>query len=203
MPRVVGTADRFLIGDRGWRALYGAARLDAASDGAPRAQLLVRPVGESMRAALYYPDALVRHLERHDPRHGIDDGNIDAFSVFVEELDHLLVLASRAAAGRPVTLLELEHHAAVTKYLVVMHFLGRLTRRRVSEFHRVWVRHRLFERYAGGEGEDCTRYREAARWAGRYVRIVERLSVERRLSELRAFHRRSFAEQTRGVMERG
>jgi hypothetical protein len=202
MPRVVEDAGLFLIGDGGFRLLYGGA---PTGDGAgPRARLLVRSADSVLRASLYYPDALVLHLQRHDPRAGIGDVNIDAFATFVEELDHLLLLASRAAAGRPVTLLELEHHAAVTKYLIVVHFLGRLTRRRrVSEFHRLWARHHLFEKYAGGPDGGEGRYHEAARLAGRYVRILDRLSVAERRAELRDFHRRRFADQVRLIAASG
>ena len=167
MPRIIQNPGSFLIGDRGYRFFYAGAGVFEGKDGG-RARLLVRPDAATLRAALYYPDALVYHLERHDPRHGLGDENIDAFADLVEELDHLLVLASRAAAGRPVTVIELELHAAVTKYLLVVHFLGLLTgRRRLSEFHRIWVRHHVFEKYADGDGEESSRYREAARQIGR------------------------------------
>jgi hypothetical protein len=203
LPRLVGDAGHFLIGDTGYRVLYGGERMPDEGGGWP-ARLLVRSGDRGLRAALYYPDALVRHLERHDPRLGIGDENIDAFAALVEELDHLLMLASRVAVGRGVRLLELEHHANVTKYLLVMHFLGRLTgRRRVSEFHRMWARHHLFEKYAGGPGEDAVRYIEAARLAGRYVRILDGLPVTTRRAELLRFHRRSLSEQVRFITKRG
>jgi hypothetical protein len=203
MPRLVEDAGRFLIGDGGYRLLY-AGRLSEDDGARPRARLLVRSGDATLRASLYYPDALVRHLERHDPRAGIGDENIDAFATFVEELDHLLLLASRAAEGRSVTLLELEHHAAVTKYLLVVHFLGRLTgRRRVSEFHRLWARHHVFEKYAGPRDGEAGRYHEAARLAGRYVRILERLTAADRRTELPSFHRRAFGDQVRLINASG
>jgi hypothetical protein len=203
MHRVVGDAGRFLIGERGYRLLYGGRESEDGGE-QPRARLLVRSLDSGLRAALYYPDALVLHLERHDPRAGLGDDNIDAFATFVEELDHLLVVACRAASGRTVTLLELEHHAAVTKYLLVVHFLGRLTgRRRLSEFHRLWARHHLFEKYADAGDEEGERYLEAARLAGRYVRILERLDDDARRDELIAFHERRFGEQLRLVAASG
>ena len=203
MPRVVGDAARYLIGDHGYRRLYGEPETEEGHrHGAAR--LLVRTGTGGLRAAVYYPDALVSHLERHDPRAGLGDENIDAFAVLVEELDHLLVLASRAAEGRDVKLLELEHHAAVTKYLIVVHFLGRLTRRRrISEVHRRWARHHLFEKYDEAPDEEAARYREAARQAGRYVGILETLPAEQRRAELRDFHRRSLSDQLRWIAERG
>ncbi len=202
LPRLFGDAGRFLVGDRGYRWLYGAGD-GAALPADLRARLMVRPFEEVTQAALYYPDALVRHLEIHDPRRGLGDENIDAFATFVEELDHLLTLASRSAAGRRVSLLELEHHAAVTKYLLVVHFLGRLTRRRrVADLHRLWARHHLFEKYAAGGGEEGERYRTAARLAGRYVALLDTLPGTARRAELIAFHERPFAEQVRHIEAR-
>jgi len=212
MPRVIADPGVFLIGDFGLRAFYTSpqggreGRTEGGHGGAvvhrTGARVLVRNPEGSPRLAVYYPDSLVRHLERHDPRRGIDDGNIDAFAVLVEELDHLLVIASRAARRRPVSLLELEIHAGVTKYLVVIHFLGRLvTRRRLSEFHRLWARHHLFGKYAAGRGENESRYLEAARLARRYVSWLDRLAVPARLAELLEFDRRGLAEQV-GWIER-
>jgi hypothetical protein len=196
MPPVIDDIGSFVVGDAGLRALYPAAG-DPESGGAG-ARVLVRDAGATLRAALYYPDALVRHLERFNPLAGIGDVNIEAFAVFVEELDHLLVLASRAAEGRSVSLLELEHHAGVTKYLVVLHFLGKhARRRRIPESLRRWARHHLFERYAaGGEGG---RYREAAHLARKYVDHLEGLPVGARHEELRTFQRRPFSETLRIV----
>ncbi|HET8947269.1 MAG TPA: hypothetical protein VFQ07_09825 [Candidatus Polarisedimenticolia bacterium] len=194
---LVGDVAPYLIGDAGLRAMAQAGGGPAAEPGRPR--LLLRPEGEGVRAVIYYPDALVAHLERHDPRRGLDDRNIDAFAMLVEELDHLLTVASRLASGRPLRLLELEMHALVTKYLVVLHLLGRLTgRRRVSEFHRAWTQHHLFEKYAAG-GDEADRYLEAARLASRYVRWLDRLTTTARHVELRRFHARPFAEQTRHI----
>jgi len=193
MVPLIDDVARYVIGDAGLRHLYGE-RPRRESSGRLGARLLVRDGGEPVRAALYYPDDLVQHLERFNPLTGIGDVNIDAFAVFVEELDHLLTLAFRAAQGRPVSLIELEHHADVTKYLVVLHFLGRQTgRRRLPEAMRLWVRHHLFGKYAPGDSEQM-RYREAALLAQRYVGYLEGLSIESRHAELRNFHRRPFAE---------
>lgn len=195
---LVGDVAPYLIGDAGLRAMARSGAGTAAEPGRPR--LLLRPEGDGVRAVIYYPDALVAHLERHDPRRGLDDRNIDAFAMLVEELDHLLTVASRLASGRPLRLLELEMHALVTKYLVVLHLLGRLTgRRRVSEFHRAWTKHHLFEKYADGGDSESARYLEAAGLASRYVRWLDGLTRAARHAELRQFHARPFAEQTRHI----
>jgi hypothetical protein len=192
IPPLVGDLAPFIVGDAGFRRLYAGDAVETRWVGA---RVLVRESSDTLRAVLYCPDSLVRHLERFNPLHGIGDVNVREFGVLVEEVDHLVMLASRAAEGRQVTLLELEHHANVTKYLAVMHFLGRQTgRRRVAEPLRHWARHHLFERLSREEGATERRYREAARLAWQYLRLFERLAPEQRPSEIRAFHRRPFEE---------
>lgn len=199
MPAVIEDLAPFIIGDAGYRLRYGRGSGDLSP--LPRARLLVREGGPGVRAALYYPDALVRHLERFNPLAGVDDVNIEAFAVLVEELDHLLTVASRTVEGRPITLLELEHHANVTKCLVVLHFLGRQTgRRRVAEPLRSWVRQHLLGRFATSPGEDEARYRDAARMAGTYLDYLESLPNEERPVELHAYQRRPFSETLRLLM---
>lgn len=206
MERLIPDAGKYLIGDAGLNSFYreestapGNADLDTEGIG-PR--LLLRHHGHAVRVAVYYPDAMVRLLEDHDPRSGLDDRNIDAFASLVEELDHLLVVASRAARMRPVSLLELELHAGVTKYLVVMHFLGRLTRRRrVTGFLRTWARHHLFGKYPAGGDERDLRYRDAARLALRYVTWLDGLDPAARRAALIDFDRRGLSEQV-GFIER-
>jgi len=192
LTQVIGEVGPYIVGDQGFRSLYGGA---PDRSGAAGARLLVRHSGDHVRAVVYYPDALVRHLERFNPVEGLGDVNIVPFAVLVEEIDHLLTVASRAVEGRSVTLLELEHHANVTKYLTVLHFLGKQTgRRKVDEGLKQWARHHLFERYSGKNGAEEARYREAARLAWRYLKRLETLSIEKRRAEIRNFHRRPFTE---------
>jgi len=192
IPSLIGDLAPFIVGDEGFRRLYAGAGGDAHRSGA---RVLVRESPGPLRAAFYCPDSLVRHLERFNPLYGLGDVNVGEFGVLVEEIDHLVTLAHRASEGRAVTLLELEHHANVTKYLAVMHFLGRQTgRRQVAEPLRQWARHHLFERLSGGDGAAERRYREAARLAWQYLRIFETLAPRERSVEIRAFHRRPFPD---------
>jgi hypothetical protein len=194
IPPVIPDIAPYIIGDRGLQAL------DALQAGIAqgRASTLVRDRAGTVRAAVYYPDALIHHLERHDPARGLGDVNIEAFAVLVEEIDHLLLLAHRASERRQVSRMELEHHAFVTRYLVVLHFLGKqLRRRRIPEALRIWVRHHLFGRHEEGTGEEGERYRSAARAARRYVDWIDRLSTPKRRAELIAFQRRPFADTDR------
>ena len=197
IPAVIGDLAPFIVGDQGYRMFYAEPGQESEEAGA---RILVRDMGKPLRAALYCPDSLVRHLETFNPLKGLGDVNIEAFAVLVEEVDHFLTLASRASESRPTSLLELEHHANITKYLAVMHFLGKQTgRRRVAEPLRRWARHHLFERYSGKLGVNEARYREAARLACRYLTILEALAPEARRPEILAFHRRTVPEILRLV----
>ena len=127
METGVREIERFVVGDRGFRRLYAAREVVhvVESAGFADAQVLVREGGDGVRVNIYYPDALIAALEGRNPLRGLDVSNLDAFAVFVEELDHFLVLAARALEGRAVSLFELELHANVTKYLAARHFLER------------------------------------------------------------------------------
>lgn len=194
MRPVIHDIGPFLIGDEGYEVLYGDGQHERSSG----ARMMVREEHDSVRLSVYYPDALVRHLEQFNPLIGLGDVNIDQFSVFIEELDHLLTLAGRVAEGRPVSLLELEHHANLTKYLVVLHLLGRqIGRTRLPESLRLWARHHLFGKYSREKSDSAERYREAAGLADRHARLLDGMTVPERRSELCAFHRRPFSDTCR------
>ncbi len=191
---------RFVVGDEGHRLLTGGRRVrrEIGHDGSG-AQVLLRPLpgGERWAASVYLPDALVEHLEHHDPRRVLSDANAAAFAAVVEEVDHLVTLAERSAAGAPVTLLELEWHAAVTKYLVLTHFAARLSGGRLDPGARAFVLDRLFHRgeWCDPDPEVRGRYREAHRLGYRFVIDLARRRPADRLARLRRFHRASTGEK--------
>jgi hypothetical protein len=154
----------------------------------------VRETGAGLRACIYYPDAMIRCLEERPPQRGLDDDNVDAFAVLVEELDHLLVAAERAHAGRGVSLIELEIQANVSKDLVLSRFLARRGRRLARE-RTDWLRHHLFHarRYTDPDPEIRTRYDDASRVALRFLRSLERLPAGERVARLRRFHKAPLA----------
>jgi hypothetical protein len=186
---------RFVVGDRGYRQIYGSAgemvdSVVTARDEGSAARTLVRETAEGVRVSVYYPDGLIRHLERFPPQRGLGDENVDAFATLVEELDHLLMVAERAREARPVTLFELELHANVSKHLVLTRFVaGR--RRRIDAARRRWLRHHLFDkvRFCDRDAGVRQRYRDATRWAVRLIDVLPRLAVIRRIDTLRSFHR--------------
>ncbi len=185
---------RFVIGDRGYRLLYAerrqAAERDVRSARQIGARTLVREVDDGMRACIYYPDRMIRQLERFPPQRGVGEVNVDAFATLVEELDHLLLLAERSRTDRTLTLFEMELHANVSKHLVLTRFLaGR--RRHLGEARRRWLRHHLFDKLRYSEEDPALnrRYRDAARWAVRLIDALPGLERSFRIDTLRRFHR--------------
>lgn len=195
---------RFIVGDEGFRMLSArrkAVRM-VGQDGAG-ARVLMRPLegGAGWAVALYLPNELVRVLEGQDPRRELHDGNVDEFATLVEEVDHVVTFADRVArAGRDVSLLELEWHAAVTKFLVLNHFVGRLRDRdTLTDAERIFVEHHVFHKGEIAEADPgvAARYREAARLALRFVRQLSRRRPLERIRDLRRFHRASHHEKIR------
>jgi hypothetical protein len=184
----------YVIGDAGLRALYRDGAEEVRSEAGAGARLLVRDTDAGVRACIYYPDAMIRRLEASPPQMGLDEDNVDAFAVLVEELDHLLVAAERAHAGRGVSLLELEVQANVSKDLVLSRFLIRRGRR-VDPAGRAWLRGHLFHArtYCDDDVEVRTRYEDASRMALRFLGSLERRPPGKRLETLRRFHRASLA----------
>lgn len=192
---------RFVVGDVGHELLIAGRvvrqRVDHAGSAA---RLLLRRVGAGAgwAAALYLPDALIAHLERHDPRAGIGSENVDEFATLVEEVDHLVTFAERATRGAAVSLLELEWHAAVSKYLVLLHFAARLAGSvRAGEEARAFIEHHLFHKgeFSDPDPDVRARYREAHRLGLRFVRTLREQAVAERVRRLRRFHRASVREK--------
>jgi hypothetical protein len=188
----------YIVGDHGYRLIYeGQEILEElpGEDVGPRTLVTWR--GGPIRLGVYYPDALIQHLEAVDPLREISDRNVVAFSILVEELDHLLMLAWCVRHGRKVRLMELEFHANVTKYFVLAHFLGRATRRaQLTSAQREWIHRYLFWEIGEGLPEPQNhRYRTAARLALRFVRSLENLSGMDRITILRRFARQSWVSQ--------
>ncbi len=181
----------FVIGDCGYRLLY-ASRPPQRSVGelAGSARTLVRESESVVHARIYFPDAMIRRLEAAPPQAGVSDENVDAFATFVEEIDHLLLIAERTRRDLPVSLFELELHANVSKYLVLARFAadGALG---LAVARRRWLRQRLFDEEEPGAGEGqavSERYRDAARYAVRLLDRLGSLTPAERLAVLRRFH---------------
>lgn len=195
---------RYVIGDAGLRSFYADGAPEVCSEGGEGGRLLVRETASGVRACIYFPDAMIRHLEAHPPQSGLDARNVDAFAVLVEEVDHLLVAAERAHAGRGVSLLELELQANVSKELVLGRFLaGR--RPRLDPAAKAWLRHHLFHKraYSDGDARVRARYDDASRFALGFLRRLERTPLRERVAALRRFHREPLSAKLAWIGGRG
>jgi hypothetical protein len=116
-----------------------------------------------------------------------------------EGVSHFVYLAVRAAADRPVSLLELEVQAEVDKFALLLLHLWRRGLRRFSPV----LRSRLYERvrfHAHLGPEELERYRLANRLGGGYARwledrYVDGADVEGLVRELRASYRLGAGEK--------
>lgn len=197
---------QFVIGDRGFRRLYASSRggHDIGSADGQGARTLVRETERGVVACIYFPDAMIRQLEAYPPQCGVRQENLAAFSTFVEEIDHLLVLAERSLGERPVSLFELELHANVSKYLVLARFLAGCSDR-LSADRRIWLRRRLFDdvRFCDDDSEVRRRYQDAARSAVQLIDGLGALVPAARLAALRRFHTVGVADKLRLISEIG
>ena len=195
---------RFIVGDDGHRRLrerYAVTERVEEQEGS--ACVLLRPLcrGRRWAAVLYLPDRLVALLEGADPRKELHRGNIGAFGTLIEEVDHLLTFADRIAhRGAVISLLELEWHAAVSKYLSLAHFAARLEGTpRLSARSRVLIETELF-----GGGDSAVddplvreRYLRAEALAMGLLETTSVLPASERLRYLRRFHRANHFEKLR------
>ena len=114
-PQDTPAAAPFVIGDAGLSSLYGGRRVaERVDDHGTGARVMLRPVGREMRLCIYYPDRLIATLEDRNPLRSLDDGNIDAFLAFVEELDHFLLVSRKWTVAEDFSLLELEERVPFT-----------------------------------------------------------------------------------------
>ncbi len=184
-PRV----HEFLVGGE---AARGAGHCPVAPE-----ELLVVEEEDGLALGLYLDDDVIAAAERtdpHDPRPRLTArGALSRVACAAEGVSHFLYVATRARAGRPVSLLELEVQAEVDKFALLLLHLGRRGLRRMSGA----LRGRLFERvrYHAHLGADALdRYREANRLGALYARwlegrFVDEADVEGLLRELRATYR--------------
>ncbi len=190
-PRV----HEFLVGGE-------AARAAGRTPRAPE-ELLVREDGDGVALGLYLDEhviAAAAGADPHDPRPRLTArAALATLSCATEGVSHFVYVATRAAAGRPVSLLELEVQAEVDKFALLLLHLWRRGLRRMSAA----LRRRLFERvsFHGWLGpEELDRYRVANRLGGGYARwlegrFVDDADVDGLLRELRRTYRRGGGEK--------
>jgi hypothetical protein len=171
----------------------------------PRAPevLLVRESEGGLELGLFLDDEVVRAArptDQHDPRPLLAvSARLSQVACAAEGVSHFVYLAVRAAADRPVSLLELEVQAEVDKFALLLLHLWRRGLRRFSPV----LRSRLYERvrfHAHLDAEELERYRLANRLGGGYARwledrYVDGADVEGLVRELRASYRLGAGEK--------
>ncbi len=184
-PRV----QEFLVGREIARA---AGRMPRAPE-----ELLVIEEADGVTVGLFLDESVIAAAagaDPHDRRPRLTArAALAPLSFAAEGVSHFVYLATRAAAGRPVSLLELEVQAEVDKFAVLLLHLWRRGLRRMSAA----LRRRLFERvrfHAHLGAEELARYRAANRLGGGYarwleVRFVEDADIDGLLRELRLSYR--------------
>ncbi len=142
-------------------------------------------------------------LEAHNPLAGLDNDNLDAFCVLVEEVSHFHLILNRIAAQKPVTRTELELQGELDKLLVC----ARLLKKQSGDHHVLPLARMLYdlaEIVTSGEGREEA-YRAATKYAARFwfgsesgpddalvrlrLQAIYRTSWAGKLAELRDFGR--------------
>jgi len=161
------------------------------------ARTFLRQSGDHLYIGIYYSHWLIEQLERHDPRKGISEANIQQLIAFVEEIDHALhaTLAFRRGEtdfSQEDTIRNLELQARVDTYMVLLVFVAFFRKaQRVSRMDRRWLRFHLFARENPAAYNDETirgRYLETTQLAAEYTRCLDALNAARRVEEIRVFH---------------
>ena len=185
----------YLLGREGARA--------AGADPEGPEALLVREEGDGLSLGLFLDESVLRGAAAADPHHPRPQltrrSRLDQVVCAAEGVSHFVYLATRAGAGRPVSLLELEVQAEVDKFALLLLHLWRRGLRRLSGA----LRRRLFDRvrYRDGLAEaDRERYRTANRLGGGYARwlegrFVEGADADGLFRELRASYRLGAGEK--------
>jgi hypothetical protein len=198
MDTGIDNVDKFIIGDRTYQRLYGEGRIVTSINSSyTSARVLIRQNTEPLRVSLYYPNWMIEKLEKYDPRTGVYDINIDEVAVFTEELDHLLLIAQNYKHRKPFSLLGLELHANITKYLVLSYFIAhQMSLPRLNPVFSDLLKRHLFEdnKYIGKSAQEIERYTEANRLAWKYIDFLEKLNKEEYLQEIRKFNKLMSAE---------
>jgi hypothetical protein len=174
-----------------------AARRSGVGEPRPPELLLVRECDDGVELGLFLDDDVMSATDQtdpHDPRPLLTAPSaLPRLACAAEGVSHFVYLATRAAAGRPVSLLELEIQAEVDKFALLLLHLWRRGLRKLSPA----LRSRLYERvryHAFLEADALERYRLANRLGGGYARwledrFVQDADVEGFVRELRVSYR--------------
>ena len=173
------------------------------------ARTFLRAADDRLYVGIYYSQWLIEQLEKHDPRRGVTEENIESLIAFVEEINHALHAALQFQRGvreihREDFARNLELQAQVDTYLVLLLFVAFFRRtQKISRTDRRWLRFHLFARQNANAYSDPNlrgRYLETSELAGRYTQYLDALNGLRRVDEIRTFHALSYEEKRARIL---
>lgn len=198
--------EEFIIGYQRFQALSKlcAAETHELSD---VARVFFRILDDKLYMAIYFSNEVISALERHDPRRGLSEQNIEPFMVFVEEVNHGVHAALKFSAGdteirREEFIRDLELLAKIDTYQVLKFFLAYFNAsRQLEQFDRLWLRFHLFERqdFSYRSRTLAERYREVNYLGEKFTRFLDSLTPESRLGEMRRLRRLPYPAKTRYI----
>ncbi len=163
----------------------------------------LRTVEGDLRIGIYYDPRVIAALEHHNPQYGLNDDNVLAFMVFLEELDHAVHAALKFREGQREIYSEpfvrdLELQAKVDTYLILQMYVAFFNKpKKLTSHDRRWLRDCVFEADNSAFDEPLLRerYRETNRLGHRYVRHLDKLSASRRTAEIRRFRQLPYSQK--------
>ncbi len=194
--------EKFIIGKQRFRRLTDLANADA-SQLSDIARTFLRVNKNSLYMAIYYSDPMIKILEKYDPRRGLHEKNIHAFTVFVEELNHAIHAALKFSAGETdiqneLFIRDLELLAKIDCYNISKFFLAFFNQsKQLEEWDRLWLRHHLFDSgdYSYESRKIQDRYFETNFLGDKYTRFLDGLKPENRGEEIRRFRSLNYLQK--------
>src|SRR3954469_20008536 len=173
------------------------------------ARTFLRAADDRLYVGIYYSQWLIEQLEKHDPRRGVTEENIESLIAFVEEINHALHAALQFHRGvreihREDFARNLELQSQVDTYLVLLLFVAFFRKtQKVSRSDRRWLRFHLFSRqfpHAYADANLRGRYLETTELALQYTLFLDALNGARRVEEIRLFHSLDYDQKKKHIL---
>ena len=185
--------DDFLITDQKFVANI------TGSERAIREQVLVQKEGMDVWLSLYLDSGVYSRFSQHGTSDYLGRNQAMDFCLAAEGVSHFLYLCWNANFEREVTQLELELQAEVDKYLLLLDYVAKESRKHLHPW--------LFECWEFDEGlnaEEQNRYEKANQYASRYCMGLEQRYLrigrtQEMIRELRRFYRKTQAQKMKMI----
>jgi len=192
----------FLLSPQRCRTLSEMAGASAAQI-SDLGRVFLRIIGGKLRMGIHYDPSVIRTLEGNNPACGLNDENILAFMVFLEELDHAVHAALKFREGKrdihtEAFVRDLEIQAKVDTYLILQKYCAFFNKPpRLTEADRRWLKACVFDRDNAVFDDPllAARYHETNRLARRYARHLDCLPRTRRTAEIRRFRKLTYGQK--------